>query len=287
MNAAFQHTNVDQCQLFADLNIFYLSLRSRVCRDEFLKKYEIVEESHVRSVNYINFGAKFLHELHESHISQELKTQIKGRCLTFLVTAINQVTKRLPEKFALYSTLKSFHPDVLLSQSKYVRFHNLNLEAFDSSHVDLQEVENQYINIRLLDWTLSDVDLTDMNKFWCHAYCFKNSVGVHCFRALASFVMKALCLPISNAYVERVFSQATIVKSRLRNKTSCSLLNSILMIRSCTMMNNSCCRDFHVTDDMLQKFNASMYDRPHNANESDEGEDDNENEEFAALCENL
>lgn len=59
------------------------------------------------------------------------------------------------------------------------------------------------------------------------------------------------------------------------------------MIRSCTM-NNLCCRDFHITDDMLQKFNASKYDRPHNENESDEGEDDyNENEEFAALCENL
>lgn len=116
-------------------------IKNRVCRDKFLKKYEIPEELHVRSVNDINLGARLLHELHESHISQELKTQIKGFCLTFSVTAINQATKSLTEKFSLYSTLKSFQQDVLLSQSNYVRIHNFNLEAFDSSQVDQQEVE--------------------------------------------------------------------------------------------------------------------------------------------------
>ena len=67
---------------------------------------------------------------------------------------------------------------------------------------------------------------------------------------------------------------AVIIEFTLRREISSSFLNSIL-IRSHNM-NNWYCRDFHVTDNMLQKFNIDMYGKPHhtsNENENDESKD--------------
>ncbi len=33
INASFQHTNADQCRLFKDLDVFYISLRSRIWKN--------------------------------------------------------------------------------------------------------------------------------------------------------------------------------------------------------------------------------------------------------------
>lgn len=102
-----------------------------------------------------------------------------------------------------------FHPDVLLSQTKYVPFHKLNLIEFCSSDENVDDLEKQYINIRLYDWTSAGVDQNDLNDqtiFWCRVHKFKNAAGVYYFRTLTKFVLNKLCLPIANAFVERVFS---------------------------------------------------------------------------------
>ncbi len=47
------------------------------------------------------------------------------------------------------------------------------------------------------------------------------------------------------------------------------LLNSILMIMSHLMLNNSCCKDFVVSEDMLKKFNSSTMYAHDKTNEGD------------------
>lgn len=177
---------------------------------------------------------------------------------------------RLPEKFKFLETLQAFHPDVLLSQTRFIPFHKLNLTEFWTSDENLDDLEKQYMNIRLCDWTNLGIDLKDQANFWCNVYNFKNAAGTCCFRTLAKLVLDKLCLPISNAYVERVFSQAALglAKTKVRNKMGHKLLKSILMIRSHLMLNNSCCKDFVVSEEMLNKFNSSsMY--AHDTNEGD------------------
>ncbi len=125
---------------------------------------------------------------------------------------------RLPEKFKFLETLQAFHPDVLLSQTRFVPFQKLNLTEFCKSDENLDDLERQYMNIRLCDWTNLGIDIKDQTNCWCNVYNFKNATGTCCFRTLAKLVLDKLCLPISNAYVERVFSQATLAKTRVRNK---------------------------------------------------------------------
>ena len=70
---------------------------------------------------------------------------------------------RLPEKFKFFNTLQAFHPDIVLSQSRYVQFHKLNLAEFCTNHEDLDELEKQYINIRLCDWTNIEINQVDLH----------------------------------------------------------------------------------------------------------------------------
>lgn len=178
----------------------------------------------------------------------------------FLKTAVNEVSMRLPEKFKFFILHSLFI--FLLSQTAYVPFHKLNLIEFCSSDENFDDLQKQYINIRLYDWTSAGIDQNDFNDqtiTWCHVHNFKNAAGVYCFRTLAKFVLNMLCLPISNAFVERLFSQVSLAKTKVRNKMGHKLLKSILMIRSHLMLNNSCCKDFVVSEEMLKKFNSDMY----------------------------
>ncbi len=131
------------------------------------------------------------------------------------------------------------------------------------------------MNIWLYDWTSAGIyqnDFNDQTIFWCHVHNFKNAAGVYCFRTLAKLILDKLCLPISNAFVERVFSQVSLAKTKVRNRMEHKLLKSILMIRSHLMLNNSCCKDFVVSEEMLKKFNSDMYEH----DETNENVDDTE-----------
>ncbi len=79
INASFQHTNADQCHLFKDLNAFYISLRSRICRDEFVRMYENIEDIrvHIKHITDMLFGAKFYQELSETNFCNEQVLNIK------------------------------------------------------------------------------------------------------------------------------------------------------------------------------------------------------------------
>ena len=79
------------------------------------------------------------------------------------------------------------------------------------------------------------------------------------FRELALYALDCFCLPISNAEVERVFSQMALVKTKLRNKMNTDTLSSILRIRQAVHL-NGCCTNFEPTPDMLALFTMAIYD---------------------------
>ena len=64
--------------------------------------------------------------------------------------------------------------------------------------------------------------------FWPKVATFKNAGGE---LIMAAFDLKVYSLPISNALVERVFSQVTAVKTKVRNLMGLGLLTYILRIK--------------------------------------------------------
>ena len=63
-----------------------------------------------------------------------------------------------------------------------------------------------------------DVAITNyVTKFWSGVQIFQNNVGQQPFLELANFALTFLTNPVSNAAVERVFSQVAAVIIKTRN----------------------------------------------------------------------
>ncbi len=67
--------------------------------------------------------------------------------------------------------------------------------------------------------------------FWGHVLELRNARGDRPYKDIAFCVLTLMTLPLSNAFVERVFSVMSIVKSQLRNKMSTKMLSAILFPR--------------------------------------------------------
>jgi len=88
----------------------------------------------------------------------------------------------------------------------------------------------------------------------------KNSMGECIFKNIASLSLAILCLPFSNASVERVFSIMNIVKNKLRNRMNVESLDAILNVKFSLQRLSMACHNFVITDKMLSLFNHSIYE---------------------------
>lgn len=69
--------------------------------------------------------------------------------------------------------------------------------------------------------------------------------------------VSVLSLPHLNAEVKRVFSQMSVVKSKLRNWMSLQTLNSILYIWYGLNLSGEACYEHQLPDNVLQLFGTS------------------------------
>ena len=83
-------------------------------------------------------------------------------------------------------------------------------------------------------------------------------LGKNPFKELATYALASLTNPVSNAVVERIFSQVIAIKMKLRNRMSVELLNALVRIRSKLHFEGKCCRDIIVTTQMLELFNSEQ-----------------------------
>ncbi|KAK3885377.1 hypothetical protein Pcinc_010410 [Petrolisthes cinctipes] len=124
------------------------------------------------------------------------------------------------------------------------------------------KLELQYDKILTVQWK-KEFDggeiPNDSVKFWVAVKQYENAAGVKCFSELAQMVLNAHAIPLSNAFVERIFSHVTNIKSKVRNRLSLETMEAVLRIRSKLAGEKICCNKFKVTDKMLSLFNNSMY----------------------------
>ena len=79
------------------------------------------------------------------------------------------------------------------------------------------------------------------------------------FENLATYALHCLTTPVSNAVLERIFSHVTAVKTKVRNRMSLKMLESILRIRTTLIVSGKCCKDLAISESMIEKFNVDMY----------------------------
>ena len=116
-----------------------------------------------------------------------------------------------------------------------------------------------------------------MAGFWIGVMEYKDSLGHHHFRDLATYAITFLVILIRNAVVERMFSQDTLAKSSLRSRMSLGMLEALIRILSWLFFDGKCCIETKVTVDMLAQFNDSIY----------QGNDTTEEDEDMQALENM
>ena len=99
---------------------------------------------------------------------------------------------------------------------------NFKAPFFDTSPTSLAILENQ---VQQLVSMVDDMDNTE--RFWLQVHNIKIGDDYK-FRPLSTGVIKMLCLPLSNAEVERTFSATTYLKGTRRTCISTPLLESML-----------------------------------------------------------
>ena len=122
----------------------------------------------------------------------------------------------------------------------------------------MERSEEQYRKIIHVDWASENVFVneipTDAVAFWVGIASYSLSNGEKPFLQLVMYALTCLTTPISNAISERIFSQVTCVKTKLRSRMQNEMLDSIIRIRSSLKFKGMCCKDFCASDEVLELF---------------------------------
>ena len=223
----------------------------------------------------MKYGDKFQLEISRSKLLEGEKSQLTQRCLDFLIEAESQLEKRLSrdtdflieaesqlEKRLSRDTdvvenLRYFQPKICLNQMRK-KFSSV-AGAFahlihSTSKVFNMQLEQRYDKLLLVDWRkeFSNEEIPhEAVNFWTVVQKYDNAAGEKCFAELAQIVLNAYALPLSNVFVERIFSHVTNIKTKMRNRLSLETMEAILRIRSHLCNEGICCNKFEVTDKMF------------------------------------
>ncbi|KAG7178188.1 hypothetical protein Hamer_G003981 [Homarus americanus] len=147
VNSLFQTSDADPEELISELALHHKSLQDRV----------LDRNGKLLPLNMVDYGAKFMHELHtfinqQNHSAEAVGKvdEVKRRCAGLLIEALKQVESRLPASAGIFQGLSAFAPRKVLSQTERVPFKDLPLPHLRSEKEDT--IEQQYRKIRNLSW---------------------------------------------------------------------------------------------------------------------------------------
>ncbi|KAH0555273.1 hypothetical protein KQX54_016681 [Cotesia glomerata] len=210
----------------------------------------------------IDFGERFKSHAAKNLVPRYALENVKQRCLDFLIVLCEQLVLRLPENLAVLSNLRFFTPAMCLSQSLIISADDLPWElSAEGADRDLIRIQwCQLRTLRLHDISIEFDNNVEITKFWIAVWNLRDASGNQSFKELASFAIRALSLPISNADVERVFSVISIVKTKLRNRMLLPMLVALIRIRIHMSVHGHCCKNYTPTEYMLQLFTSKIYE---------------------------
>lgn len=188
-------------------------------------------------------------------IALEKKQSILKRCMDFMIELALQIRQRLPDSVDSLELLRVFEPTSALS----VEEQNIRplLRLFFHVEGDIESAISEYNVLRKREW--SSAKLNDPEAFWTEVFLTEGQVPHGNFCNISKFALAILSIPFSNASVERVFSTMSIVKSKLRNRMQCKMVDAILNLRYGLIWRGEACKNMTVSQRMLSKFNVNIY----------------------------
>jgi hypothetical protein len=175
----------------------------------------------------------------ENKIVGQEKENLKSRCISFLIALANQLKNSLPDNVKILERMSAFSVTECLKASK-LPITDVALYYGKKDAITIAQIELEWENIHHVRWE----EKQDTEKFWIEVINYRDASGQNPFENLVDLAFKILCLPHSNADIERVFSQMNLIKTKLRNKIKLQLLNNILHIRFGLKRLDVCCNNY-------------------------------------------
>ncbi|KAL0195174.1 hypothetical protein M9458_008746, partial [Cirrhinus mrigala] len=223
---AFEGEQVDPLKLLESLVSLIKSVSSRVLNP--LAKTDVLKgpiDGDISPKPYL--GYLFESKAAELHLVPEHEINVRKRCVAFTISLTNELRVRLPDNIEALQYMSVFNVEETLKHNKSPGEIGKIAKLLGYSPADIDKIVQQWRAIHLSKWN----ETKNTMSFWSEIMKFRDAADINPFQELAMAAVSVLSLPHSNAEVERVFSQMSVVKSKLRNRMSLQTLNSILYIR--------------------------------------------------------
>ena len=211
LNARFQTSNPNMGELFKLLDMQFKSLKGRVYDSRGKQLH----------VTLCDFGVKFKEASKE--MDQSMVRTVMERCQSFLFTLIKEFNKRVVENQDVLISLSLLKPEKIMKDES--KFGDLPFRHFCD---DVSSAENEFRKIKQVDWNSENLDEV---QFWSKVSKYEVQ-GEKIFPVLSSYALMCLSLPVSNAYVERIFSIVSYLKDKYANRMQIPMLDSLLVIKT-------------------------------------------------------
>ncbi|CAH1106772.1 unnamed protein product [Psylliodes chrysocephalus] len=265
-NKSFEASNADVTKLFNNLNHLYLSIIKKIVipnANIHISSRVDDFENHLDPNPYLGYA--FENSCRDCHLDQDSKEMIKGRCISFLIELAKQLRQRLPENIKILNKMQYFSVTECLKPNK-IPITDIATQFYDDAQI-VSKIENEWASLHLINWA----ETQSTEQFWIEVNNYRDASNENPFQNLVNLALRILCLPHSNADVERVFSSVSIVKNKIRNRMKLNLLNNILSIKFGMKRMGKCCNTYKLPDEILIMSFDSNAAYKNNDDEADQG----------------
>ena len=256
----FQSNSSDNFQIYVELEAAFQSLSKRLLKPAILREHstESLAELNIESdfcllePESVDLGSSFFKRLQKSKLTSSDRTDLLIRGRLFLKEVFVGFQKRLSGSLKLMRSVSKFSSDQFLSTD--FKSENFPPPFFPQDIVSLSSVEEKSKLLKSLKFEAKSTD-----EFWIAVNNHQDFAGNYPFRSLSDGIIRMLCLPISNAEVERVFSQVSLIRNSRRSRLKTDLLQAILFCKFGLSKFGKTVSDFKPPVSLLN-YDSSIYE---------------------------
>ena len=256
----FQEKSCNSLDIYKELEDYFMGLARRILKPEIIRQNQnssiklcslSITDFVLLNLDDIDYGQVFLRGIRDKDVGT--KNAMKVRCCDFMVELFKGLQNRFEKTL---ETVKGLIPFTLPSfMDEAPKLHHYKRPFFEADPVSLDRYENLRRFVRPL---MEDTDTTE--SFWLRIHNMK--VGNEFkYRFLSEGVIKMMCLPLSNAEVERTFSATSHVKWWRRAQMKTDLLQSCMHIVFGLKWMDKSIKDWIPPVELLKYDKKLLYDK--------------------------
>ena len=190
------------------------------------------------------------------NVGKEMINACFQRCQQFLIELCFQLKERLPIDDPLVRQLRFLNPQLAVSGT-IPSIADIAAKFPNVIYIEKLQILDQEWRELSFDEEISELAdkcaTLPTEEFW------GNVVLNEKYRILGRFVKAMLCLPISNADCDRVFSKLNLIKMKQRNRFSTKGVASLIFVKDGIKHKSGSCKNFEPNKEILDRCNKEMY----------------------------